>query len=498
MNKLEEHFESFAKGIIAAEEIRTPYGIKPMVYADWTASGRPHQAVEDVVANGVLPLYGNTHTDTCETGERTTAIHQESKNIIREHVNAGPDDVVITIGSGMTGAVNRLQRILGLRSDSKPEDCVLGKRPVVFVTHMEHHSNQTSWEECDVDVVIIPPNKDGLPDLEFLKRECAQYKAKDRSLIGAFTACSNVTGIRTPLKHMAQIMHEHGGLAFGDFAANAPYDDIDMHPNEHQYLDALYFSPHKLMGGIGTSGVLVANKSLYKRKVPVNVGGGIVHWTNPFGGHRFIDGDCVKNIEALEEAGTPAIIQDIRIGLAIRLKEAMNPNLIWEREHQLITKAFAELSQIPGLHILEPAPANRIGIISFHVENLHYNLVVKLLNDHFGIQMRGGCACAGTYGHILFNIDAEESQRITCQIDQGNLKEKPGFIRLSLHPTMSDETLSYILGAIRTVVTQGEEIKKDYEFVNSTGSWRYIGQNEVPHFDPKSVFDMVSTSQKSG
>lgn len=471
---MEQYFKKYKENTIGNNQsFTTPYGEKKMIYADWVASGRLYKDIEDIISNRFGPFVANTHTETSETGTIMTKAYHHAKDIIRKHVNASENDILITSGFGMTGVVNKLQRILGLKAcadfDPKTKECTPKKdRPVVFVSHMEHHSNHTSWYETNADVVLIEEGDDQLIDLNKLRKTVEQYK--DRSLkIGSFTACSNVTGIETPYYEMAQIMHENGGLCFIDFAASAPYVDINMHPdNKLQALDAIFFSPHKFLGGPGSSGVLLFNKDLYSNKSPDQPGGGTVDWTNAWGEYKYSD-----NIEAREDGGTPGFLQAIKTALSIELKEKMGVDNIRKREHQLMQIVFERLPKIPGMNILADKVKNRVGAVSFYIDNIHFNLVVKLLNDRFGVQVRGGCACAGTYGHILLGVTIEESHRITEMIDKGDLSKKPGWVRLSIHPTMTDEELIYICDAIDAIAKNHQEWAKDYTYDPSTNEFNH-------------------------
>jgi len=398
----------------------------------------------------------------------TRAYHHAQK-IIKQHVNAGPNDVIISAGFGMTAVVNKLQRILGLKTCGQinHSKCLKeSEHPVVFITHMEHHSNQTSWLSTIAEVVLINPDKDLLVDLSDLRAKLELYK--DRHFkIGSFTACSNVTGIQTPYHEMAKLMHEYGGVCFIDFAASAPYLEINMHPDDpYEKLDAIYFSPHKFLGGPGSSGVLIFDKAMYHNPIPDHPGGGTVDWTNPWGKYKFVD-----DIEAREDGGTPGFLQTIRTALAIELKNQMGVTNIRKREEELVKIAFKEFEKITSVNILAKNIKNRLGIFSFYVEKIHYNLIVKLLNDKFGIQVRGGCACAGTYGHYLLEVSYEHSQKITDKINRGDLSEKPGWVRLSLHPTMTDEELYYIMDAIKQVIQNINEWGKDYTYSSKTNEF---------------------------
>jgi selenocysteine lyase/cysteine desulfurase len=343
--------------------------------------------------NDFGPYVANTHTETTISGTAMTMAYHQARNIIKKHVNANENDVLITDGTGMTGVVNKFQRILGLRIPENLKEFATipsAIKPIVFISHMEHHSNQTSWLETIADVVVIPADTEGLFCLNEFKKLVEKYS--DRSFkIASITSCSNVTGIRTPYHEVAKIMHQNNGVCFVDFACSGPYVDIDMHPDNESYLDAIFFSPHKFLGGPGTSGVLVFNKNLYKNNVPDCPGGGTVSWTNPWGGHKYID-----NIEDREDGGTPGFLQVIKTALAIQLKEKMGVQNILDREHELVEYVFEQLENIENLTILANQHKNRLGVISFYIKDLHFNLGVKILNDKFGIQTRGGCSCAGT------------------------------------------------------------------------------------------------------
>lgn len=472
---MENYFETFRKKTIGHHhKFKTPYGEKELIYADWIASGRLYKPIEDRIANVLGPYVGNTHTETSETGTLMTKAYHYAHKKIKDHVHAGPDDVLITSGFGMTGVVVKFQRILGLKTCGKLSDreCLTEiERPVVFLTHMEHHSNHTSWFETVADVVQIQPRQDLLVDLDELRREVEKYKHR-KIKIGSFTACSNVTGIETPYHEMAKIMHEYGGMAFIDFAASAPYVDIDMHPNDPmKKLDAIFFSPHKFLGGPGASGVLIFDSKIYKNKVPDQPGGGTVDWTNPWGEYKYID-----DIEAREDGGTPGFLQAMRTALAIEVKEQMGTENMRKREKELVEKAFYEFDKIPGLHILADHTRERLGIISFYIEGIHYNMAVKLLNDRFGIQTRGGCACAGTYGHFLLDVSYNQSREITEKITMGDLSDKPGWVRVSLHPTMTNEELNTITDAVKQVAKNHKEWEKDYRYDKHTNEFYHFAE----------------------
>jgi selenocysteine lyase/cysteine desulfurase len=304
----------------------------------------------------------------------------------------------------------------------------------VFVTHMEHHSNQTSWLETLCEVRVIPPTADGLVDLAGSMRCWPKYaSARSRSPASPAARTSPGSSRRTTTSP-AHARRRRPVLR--RFRRSAPYIDIDMHPKDipGRDLDAIYFSPHKFLGGPGTSGVLIFNKRLYRNRVPDNPGGGTVDWTNPWGEHKYVD-----DVEAREDGGTPGFLQAIRTALAIQLKEQMGVARILAREHELLDIVWPALSATPGLHILADQHRDRLGVHELlHRGTCTTTWPCSLLNDRYGIQVRGGCSCAGTYGHYLLAVSRERSRSITEAINRGCLADKPGWVRLSLHPTMTD------------------------------------------------------------
>jgi selenocysteine lyase/cysteine desulfurase len=455
---LEHWFSGFRRNISGIDHcIDTPCGPKPLVYADWTAAGRAYIPIEQQLQKEILPLFANTHTASTHTGAVMSAAYEEAKTIIKKHVNASTDDILLFCGSGMTSAVCKLQRLLGLRFPARLSDYTgpitirESARPVVFLTHMEHHSNHISWLETIATVEIIRPDAQGHPDLDHLVQLLTRYKQR-RLKIAAVTGCSNVTGIATSYHSIAALMHAYAGYCFVDFAASAPYAHIDMHPAEDgahpmgSYLDAIYFSGHKFLGGPGTPGILLFNKKLYANDVPDQPGGGTILYSNPWKEH-----DYLPEIETREDGGTPPILQGIKAALCIRLKEEMGIGNILRREQELLAKIFPVLAAIPRITVLAPNDKHRLGIISFLVRNTHHDTFVRQLNDRFGIQTRGGCSCAGPYGHYLLDIDPVRSRAIRRNLLAGDTNGKPGWVRLSLHPTMPDSELDYILDAIETL-----------------------------------------------
>ncbi len=469
MISLEQYFEPFRNNTLGrGQTFGFPSGQKEIIYADWTASARGYAPIESYLQSEIIPFFANTHTQTSLTGTLMTNAYEEAKTIIKDHVHANSDDVLLFCGSGMTSAVNKLQRLLGLKIPERYTDYLRNGqspvideslRPVVFVTGMEHHSNHISWLETIATVEMIPQTNDGNVDLEQFESLLLEYQSR-KNKIAAVTACSNVTGIQTPYHEIAKLIHAYDGLCFADFASSAPYVRIDMHPAEADgCLDAVYFSMHKFLGGPGTPGVLVFNRKIYHNAIPDQPGGGTVVYTNPWKEREY-----VSDIELREDGGTPPVLQAIKAAMCIRLKEDMGIGNIILREEQLLTIVFNRLSQIANVTILQGTQRKRLGIISFIIDGAHYNLVVRLLNDRFGIQARGGCSCAGTYGHYLLNVDQTRSHKIRAAIRAGDLSSKPGWVRVSMHPIMTDAEVEYIMDAIEATASMFNDWESDYRY----------------------------------
>jgi len=496
MDELEKYFQPFRDNTLGYNQtFNTPYGEKRIIYADWIASGRLYTPIEKTILEKFGPFVGNTHSESSVTGTAMTNAYQHAHGIIKKHCHAGSDDVIITAGSGMTALVNKFQRILGLKIPEQlkdyfnlPEEL----RPVVFVTHMEHHSNHTSWLETIADVILISPDKKGLVDVNGLEKQLQKYKNR-KLKIGGFTACSNVTGIQTPIHKLAKLMHENDGFCFVDYACSAPYVKIDMHPTDPiEKLDAVLFSPHKFLGGPGTPGVLIFDSKLYHNRVPDNPGGGTVDWTNPWKQHKFIN-----NIEAREDGGTPAFLQTIKAALAIQLKEQMGIDKMKKREEELVKIGFEEFRKINGLHLLADNIEERIGAFSFYVDDIHYNLIVKLLNDRFGVQVRGGCSCAGTYGHYLLHVEHDRSKFITDKINEGDFSEKPGWIRLSIHPSTTNDDLYYMIDALKDIVKKVSTYEKDYTYSSIKNEFFNVKTNGKEKDEINSWFEVTNNPIKA-
>ncbi|MEQ5834924.1 aminotransferase class V-fold PLP-dependent enzyme [Marinobacter sp. NFXS9] len=457
--------------------IPTPFGERPLVYADYTTSGRSLAMIESVIRDWVLPFYANTHTEASLTGAQTTAFREQARQSIRDAVGATDDDAVIFCGSGATAAIHKLIDILNLRLPADldarhrlAEQIPEAERPVVLVGPYEHHSNELPWRETIARVVRIPLDDRGQLDLASLEQALERHA--DRSLvIGSFSAASNVTGIRTDVEAVTRLLKRHGALAFWDYAAAGPYVAIHMQGETGAAKDALFLSPHKFIGGPGTPGVLVVKKQLLNNRVPAVPGGGTVSYVTSTS-HRY-----VANPERREEGGTPAIIESIRAGLVFRLQQAVGADTIESREQAFVKRALAEWQSNPNLDILGPTDAPRLSIVSFRVrhgaQHLHYGFVVALLNDLFGIQARGGCACAGPYGHELLGIDEATSQAIESQVVAGESLLRPGWVRLNFNYFIDDATFNYLVHAVNLIAEHGWRLLPAYRYERAAGVWHH-------------------------
>jgi selenocysteine lyase/cysteine desulfurase len=493
------------------EAVAGPFGLRRVTYADYTASGRALTFVEDYLRDAVLPLYANTHTESSGTGLQTSRFREDARAIIRSAVGGNPDDhAVIFTGSGMTGAINLLVGVLELRIPAGLDEryglrahIPADERPVILIGPYEHHSNELPWRESIADVIVIGEDANGRIDLARL--ESALRETDGRPLrIGSFSAASNVTGILSDTRAISILLHRHGALSFWDFAAAGPYVEIEMDPRraapagstepdgdaDLDYKDAIVVSPHKFIGGPGTPGVLVARRELFRNRVPTSPGGGTVAYVNPLE-HVYLD-----DPEHREEGGTPAIIESIRAGLVFALKEAVGVETIRRREEDFIDRAIASWSAEPGIGILGNPELPRLSIVSFTVRHdgryLHHNFVVAVLNDLFGIQSRGGCSCAGPYGHRLLGIDIETSHAFEREISRGCEGIKPGWVRVNFNYFISEAVFSYITASVAMVARDGWRLLPWYRFEPATGMWRHAAGSPEP---PLSLHDVAFSGE---
>ncbi|MEP0546739.1 MAG: aminotransferase class V-fold PLP-dependent enzyme [Rhodothermales bacterium] len=481
--------------------LATPFGERLMVYADFTASGRCLRFVEDYLAD-LARLYANSHTEDDTTGRVTTHLLHEAEAVLKAAVNAGPSGRIIACGTGSTGAIDKLQQILGitlppatrrrvgglLREHFGPEavtafsETLREHQPVVFVGPYEHHSNEVTWREGLATVVETRLAADGGVDLGHLEELLRDERWTDRPRIGSFSAASNVTGMRTPVHEVARLLHRYDALACFDFAASAPYVEIDMNPegDAEGALDAVFLSPHKYLGGPGASGVLVFNERIYPHDLAPSVGGGgTVDYVGP------TSHDFTADVEAREKAGTPGVLQILRAALAVQVKHAVGVERIEAREQELLRRAFARWGALDAVELLgNPDPARRVGIVSFNLrcsngQYLHPKLVTTLLNDVFGIQSRAGCSCAGPYGHRLLGIDDATSEKYRAWVRKGYHGIKPGWCRVGFHYAMDDAEADFIIDAVAFLAREGERFLPLYDFDLDSGVWVHRDADET-------------------
>ena len=458
--------EGIRAGLIGEKvTITTPFGQQPLVYADYVASGRALRLVEDFVAEQVLPFYANSHTQGSFCGAYTTQLREEARAVIARECNATDGCSVIFSGSGATAGVNRLTSICGLTTLA-PE-----ARATVFIGPYEHHSNILPWRESGAEVVEIDESDDTGVDLDMLARELEKRQGQDL-LIGAFSAASNVTGLLTDVDAVTRVLKAHGALAFWDYAGGGPYIDIDMSPSADCQKDAVFLSPHKFPGGPGASGLLIVRNDIVRNTKPTWPGGGSVAYVSPWG-HDYLDNICER-----EEAGTPNIIGDIRAALVFLVKAAIGQDFITRRNRDLVDRALAVWTKNPAIKVLAGDQQNRLPIFSFVIQDkagkyFHHQLITRMLNDRTGIQARGGCACAGPYGHRLLGVGREKSEHIRCEISHGHEIEKPGWVRLNLSYLSDDDKVDYIISQFDAFASDMERYQDQYAVDDASALFEY-------------------------
>ncbi len=473
--------------------VPTPFGDRPLVYADFTASGRQLGFVEDYLRS-LAPLYANSHTEDSLTGRTATALLHDAERAIKRAVRAGPGGRVVCCGAGSTAAIHKLQEILGVaippatlrdlghRLTEALGDEAAGRLmydlretgPVVFVGPYEHHSNEVTWREGLCTVVEVGLDARGQICLDDLGRQLADPQWDGRALYGSFSAGSNVTGVLAPVHEIARVLHGHGALAFFDYAAAGPYVEIDMTPegDPEGRLDAVFLSPHKFLGGPGSAGLLVFDAALYPDDLAPTVGGGgTVLYVNAT--HH----DYTDDVEARETAGTPGLYQTLRAAIALDVKRAVGVDAIREREHAHLGRVLDRWGADERIEILGPgAEVERLPILSFNVRDgqggvLHPRFVTVLLCDLFGIQSRAGCSCAGPYGHRLLDIGPAQSARYRQCLVDGIHGLKPGWARVGFHYTHDAAEVDYLVRAVEFVAEHGARFLSLYAFDVATGAW---------------------------
>ncbi len=501
------------------EMFSTPVGNKPLVYADYTASGRGLYFIENYLQN-LLRFYANSHTDDDFTGKTMTNLLHEAENRVKQIVNAGDSGKIIFTGTGTgaTGAITRLQQILGVfwspatekRLNSMIDSCskvsevqspcktslrekINTMKPIVFVGPYEHHSNEIMWRQSLCEVVEVPLNNKGEFDLNKLEEMVSDKKYSHREKIGSFSAASNVSGIKTEIYEVARILHKHGAIACFDFAACAPYVEIDMRRDEESYFDAVYISPHKFLGGPGTSGLLIFNEDIYQKGLPPSIAaGGTVDFVT-LDSQKFTD-----DIETREKPGTPGIIQAIKTSLVFQLKERIGVENIDKIEKYLFSEFINRFIDNKKIEFYGSTdPEKKVNIIAFNIRHkdrfIHPRLFTRIMNDFFGIQTRAGCSCAGPYGHHLLSIDKELSSNFVCLIDDRDLVGlKPGWVRLNLHYSFSDQEYEYICKSLEYLIEKAEDFIPLYDFDIKSGEWKYRG---TPQEEITLDFETVVNSQ---
>ena len=431
-----------------------PYGDKELVYADYVASGRALHQVERFVLEQVLPFYANSHTEASYCGGAMTRMRREARAVIAGLCGCNDQHAVIFSGSGATSGLNRLVNLLGVT-----DTVAAGKHARVIVGPYEHHSNILPWRESGAEIIEIAEDPKGGPDLAQLASVLQQ--GAPELTICTLSAASNITGITSDVTTITAMVKAAGAKMIWDYAGAGPYVPVAMSPADGVEIDAIVISPHKFIGGPGASGILLVRHDAVVTETPTWPGGGTVKFVSP------VAHDYSSSLESREEAGTPNVIGDIRAALAFLVKDAIGAEAMAGRNRQLTQRAFRAWQDVPHLKLLGMVDADRLPIFSFQISDgkggyVHQQLITRMLSDRFGIQARGGCACAGPYVHRLLGIDEQESEAIRQAIQSGKELQKPGFIRLNLSVLLPDEKVQFILDAVAQIAADATEFEADY------------------------------------
>lgn len=429
-----------------------PHGPNPLIYADYVASGRALRQIEEFVTDRILPFYANSHTEASYCGQMMTRLRKQARQIILTACGGDARHAVVFTGSGATAGLNRLAKLF---FDPERRDA----QPLVIIGPYEHHSNILPWRESGAEVLQVVEGPEGGPDLQALEEVLITHAG--RPIIGAFSAMSNVTGIVTDVTKTTRLLKAHGALSVWDYAGGAPYLEIDMGGETDAEIDAVVLSPHKFIGGPGASGVLILRRAVVKRDIPTLPGGGTVSFVSPWA-H-----DYSPDVVAREEAGTPNVVGDLRAALCFLVKDAIGARYTARRLEELRSRAEAAWAKTPGLRFLGNRAARRMPIFSFLVEvpngqRVHQQLITRMLSDLHGVQARGGCACAGPYGHQLLDIDQTQSEAFRTAITLGQEIEKPGWTRLGFSALMTDEKADKIIEAVNAVARAPRLLRDSY------------------------------------
>jgi selenocysteine lyase/cysteine desulfurase len=461
----------FASNLYGMPMVKTPFGSLPIVYADHTASGQPYRIIDDYLRCNVEPYYANTHSNAY-CGRRMSHLIDLSRQQIRKSLRARETDAVIFTGSGSSAAVMHFIHILDILNSvplqtTETAGSVKPAKSVVVTSDVEHNSNFLPWSSNpeQVELVIAPTGKNGLVDLVALEAILRNYQSYSGVRLGSMSAGSNITGVVQPVVQITDMLKRYGFHAAFDYAAVAPYVPIDMHPEGHSSIDAVYISPHKFLGGPGTPGLLVVSRSLIRNEQPFYPSGGTV---------RFASKDLQlwsQDVETRESGGTPLITGNIRCGLVFALKDRLQ-QYITSREHTIVQHVRSSLRRIQGVEMLVTTDVVQVPIFPLVFTGLHYNFVVALLSDLFGVQTRGGISCSGVGAERLLGMDQHAEKRVVSSIITGRgMPGNYGWCRVTFHYTMSSLTVAYILRAISFVSRYGLLFRRLYRYDAKHNNW---------------------------
>ena len=421
-------------------------GTRRYVNLDYAASAPALQAVHDAVEE-LLGWYSSVHRGAGFKSRASTAAYEGARESIHRFVNARDDDAVI-ITRNTTDSINLLAGTLPA-----------GTHIVAFAG--EHHANLLPWKRCaGVRYLPVPETPaEMLATLEETLR--ALPDCQDPHLV-AVTGASNVTGEIWPVAEIARVAHENGARLLVDAAQLAPHAPIDM---TRDGIDYLAMSGHKLYAPYG-AGALIGERDWLSAGDPFLRGGGAVKLVT-------VDETLWAELPDRQEAGSPNVIGAVALGVACDTLASAGMERIAAEERALLDYARTTLGEIPEFehYRVWAAEHPRVGLLTFNLRGVPYDLLAAVLSAEYGVGIRHGCFCAHPLMMRLLKVDDVESHRLVDELRAGHHERLPGAARMSLGLGSTTADVDFFADALRAIAAHGPR-------------WTYAVAEETDEFEP--------------